>query len=273
MERTLYLNEKKGLEILRDGPSIWIREDGKSGRRIPARLIGKVIVIGNVRMDTGAITLFTDNNVPVTFMNRRGAEIAVTLPYNHCLPTHYEEQKVFLETEENMEAFKRLILSERRRAQIKIIRKLSKDVAKVFVSKGFKERDYQDFIVRYLSVGEKKRQVVNEIIFNLHREAVLRSTMAVDLDPHTGVLNRRHNYALVIDICHAIEPDMDLQAVRFFKNNSEKGYITCDSNGWTVTQEGIQDIVHRFENRKKIIHEHIDRTLDGIFDLMRQLRT
>ena len=273
MERTLYLNEKKGLEILRDGPSIWIREDGKSGRRIPARLIGRVIVIGNVKMDAGSITLFTDNNVPITFMNRRGEEVAVTLPYNHTLNSHYEEQKTLIETEENTDRFKRLLMAERRKLQLNVIKKLSRDNASNFAEKGFRERDYQEFIFRHLLVDSKKSQPVNEVIYNLYSEAVLRSIMKADLDPHIGVLHRRHNYALVFDICHAIEADIDLQVIHFFKFNQKKGYLFYDVDNWSIAREGLRDIIHRFENRKKIIHEYIEKILDGLFELMRELRT
>ena len=57
MERTLYLNEKKGLVVMRDGPSLWIREKDKAGTRIPARLIDMVFIVGNIKMDAGTLML------------------------------------------------------------------------------------------------------------------------------------------------------------------------------------------------------------------------
>jgi CRISPR/Cas system-associated endonuclease Cas1 len=122
MGRTLYLNENKGLTVLRDGPSVWIKEDGKAGRRIPARLVGRVVVIGNLRLEAGVITLFTQNDIPVTFINRRGDELAVAMPYNHHLPRHYEEQKIFLDVDENIERFKGWLYARRKETQINVIR-------------------------------------------------------------------------------------------------------------------------------------------------------
>ncbi len=64
MGRTLYLNENKGLTVLRDGPSVWIKEDGKAGRRIPARLVGRVVVIGNLRLEAGVDNPFYAERYP-----------------------------------------------------------------------------------------------------------------------------------------------------------------------------------------------------------------
>ena len=105
MERTLYLNEKKGLEVLRDGPSVWVKEDGVAGRRIPARLIEHVIIMGNVRLDAGVITLFTENNIPITFMNNKGNEVALTIPFNHHYNTHYHDQRKILEKGKNIDYY------------------------------------------------------------------------------------------------------------------------------------------------------------------------
>ncbi|MFN3531862.1 MAG: CRISPR-associated endonuclease Cas1, partial [Candidatus Brocadia sp.] len=69
MDRTLYLNENTTLNVIRDGPSIVVKEGKKSGRRVPARMIQRVIITGNIKLETSLITLFTQNNVPVTFLD------------------------------------------------------------------------------------------------------------------------------------------------------------------------------------------------------------
>jgi hypothetical protein len=272
MDKTLYINEKRGLEIMRDGPSIWIKEDGKAGRRIPMRLVGRVVVIGNVKMDAGSITLFTDNNIPVTFMNKRGEEVAVTLPYNHRLPSHHEEQKVILEREERTERYIRWLSSVRRRLQLRIIGKFSSDIASVFKSNGFRDMDYQDFISVYVPVESERCRAVRNTIYQLYCEAILGNIIKADLDPHTGAIHRRHNYSLVFDFCYAIDPDIDFQTILFFRNEGGRNLVTRYDDGWVVTDGGIRDIIHRFEKRKRIVNGHIDVILDGLFELIRELR-
>lgn len=272
MDRTLYLNENKGLEVIRDGPSIWIKEDGKAGRRIPARLVGRVVVIGNLKLEAGVITLFTGNDIPVTFMNRRGEEVAVTIPYNHHLSRHHEGQRVFLETEENIQRFKMWLYSKRRDVQLGTVSRLSRSAASLFISRGFRERDYQEFIKRHKPQSEEQWKIVNEIISNLFSEMVIGSIMKSDLDPHTGIMHRRHNFGLALDIGYTIGPEADLQGIQFFKSVKENVSLIKGSEGWAVSKEGMKEIIHRFENRKKALHEMVEQAIDDLFALMRELR-
>ncbi|MEK6673967.1 MAG: CRISPR-associated endonuclease Cas1 [Nitrospirota bacterium] len=273
MEKSLYLNESRGLEILRDGPSIWIRQEGKAGRRIPARLIGRVVIIGNLKLEAGAITLFTENDIPVTFMNMRGEETAVTIPYNHNLPRHYEEQKIFLETENNIQRVKNWIFAERRLLQLETMKRLSKGAAAVFTSKGFRESDYQRFIDAYIKGGQESWKIVNGVVSNLFREMIIGSLIEADLDPHMGVLHRRHNFGLVLDICHMMGAAEDLQSLQFLRLCKDKAYMLKSQQGQSVTKEGMKDIIHRFENRRKALYETLGRILDDLFELMREMRT
>ncbi|MCX8023435.1 MAG: CRISPR-associated endonuclease Cas1 [Syntrophorhabdaceae bacterium] len=272
LDRTLYLNEKKGLEVSRDGPSLWIKEDGKSGRRIPVRLISHVVIVGNVRLDAGSITLFTENNIPVTFMNKRGDEIAVTIPYNHKLNSHYEEQQSILRHEERIEKFRQWLVSERRKMQLKVVYKLSKNVAKVFSTKGFREQDYIDFIKRYVSVPEKQWRPVHSIIAGMLREMVLKSIMTSELDPHCGIIHRRDNFGMVLDLFYATEPECDLQTIQLFKSQKKDELLIQSSTGWVLTREGMRNVVERFENKKKLIHRLLENIMDSLFETIRLIR-
>ncbi len=273
LNRTLYLNEKKGLVVTRDGPSIWVKEDGKAGWRIPARLIGHVIIMGNVRLDAGTITLFTDNNIPVTFLNKKGNEIALTIPYNHNLNSHYEEQKSILVHEERVEKYRQWLISERRKIQLKVVTKLSKKVGAIFRTNGFREMDYSDFIKRYVSVSEKRWSCVNSIISNYLNEMILRSILLANLDPHIGIYNRRYNFGMALDIFYAMEPEADMQTVQFFKIDKANDYLIHSSTGLRLTEEGLRNVVQRFENKKKLTQRLIDNVLDGLFEIMRYIRS
>lgn len=270
--KNLYLHESRGLEILRDGPSIWIRQEGKAGRRIPVRLIGRVVIIGNLKLEAGAITLFTENDIPVTFMNMSGEEAAVTIPYNHHLPRHYEEQKVFLETEKNVQRVKGWILAERRLLQLDTLKRLSKGGGALYTSKGFRESDYQGFIGSHIKGGLESWKVVNGIVSNLFREMIVGGLIHADLDPHMGILHRRHNFGLALDICHIMGAAEDLQALQFLKLSKDKASMCRSPQGCVVTKDGMKDIIHRFENRKKALYEILGRILDDLFELMRELR-
>lgn len=52
MDKTLYLTESgNDICVRRDGPSVWITTRDKAGQRAPGRLLGRVIIMGNVRLD------------------------------------------------------------------------------------------------------------------------------------------------------------------------------------------------------------------------------
>lgn len=262
MDRTLYFNEAKGVELQRDGPSVWVKEEGKAGRRIPIGLVGRAVIIGNVRLDAGIITLFADNHIPVIFMNKKGEEAAVTIPFNHKLPKHHEEQAIFLKSERNINAFKTWLFAQRRNQQINTIKRLSRAEALRMTSQGFREKDYKLFISRLISYKEGLYKAASAIINNLLKEMAVESLLKADLDPHIGVFNRRHNFGLALDICYAIEPEADLQSVMFIKTSA-------DSH---ISPDDMKDIVHRFENKRMIVHEIIETIIDDIFKLMRELR-
>lgn len=215
MGRSLYLNDSlKGLTVLRDGPSIWIKHKFTAGWRIPARVIGRVIVIGNIRIDAGAITLFAENNIPVIFRNRTGEEIAVVIPYNHRLPTHYEEQKILLQSEKNILRYTDWAKTKRMTSQLKVLSRLFKNRAFGFYNE-IGEGNYQ-LILKNLKPEEPKWLVITELITNLLRGLIIERLMKADLDPHTGVIHRRHNFGLALDICYIMGAEVDMQALQFF---------------------------------------------------------
>ncbi len=272
MDRTLYFNEAKGMEVLRDGPSVWVKQEGKAGSRIPARFIGRVVIIGNVRLDAGVITLFADNNIPLIFMNKKGEEAAVTIPFNHRLSQHHEEQKIFLEKEKNIRAFKTWLFSKRRQQQINTLKKLLKAIADKMRQEGFREADYRNVINRYISGKEEQFKAVRPIIKNLIKEMVVESLINADLDPHAGIINRRHNFGFALDISFAIEPEVDLQCIQFLHALSDNTFMIKKVNTLTISNEGMRDIIQRFENKKRLMGETIETLIDDIFRLMRELR-
>lgn len=268
MGKTLYLAEKNGLKILRDGPSLYIIEDGKAGRRVPVNLIDRVVIIGGVDINSLVITLFTDNNIPVTFLNRRGEEIAVALTYNRNISYYYHTQRIFLNSTENVERFKNIIKSWRHRIQLDVIRRLSKRLIINVNETGFTEKDYEKIID---ACGIKERHLyhqIHNIISGLFRELIISQVLKVGLDPHIGVLHRRHNFGFVLDIYHMLNPEEDMQAIQFLRNKNIKNLI----KGEDVSSEGIKEIVVRFENRKDWIINKIEQIFDDIFEAMRELK-
>jgi len=271
-ERTLYLNEKEGMEVKRDGPSLWVQEQGKAGVRIPIRLVGHVVIMGNVKMDSSSITLFTDHNIPVTFIDKKGHPIAMAIPYSPNLQIHYRDQKAMLAHEERIEMYKQWLISERRKVQLQVIKKLSKKTVAQIEIEGLREIDYFRIIKRYLPQEESRWKPVKSVIVGLINEMILKEIIAMELDPHIGIYNRRRNFGLLLDFLYALEPEADLQTAQFFDSNKAITYLTFTSTGITLNNDGIKNVVHRFENKKELTQRLIDNLLDSFFEFMRNVR-
>lgn len=273
MGKTLYLNENNNdLWVKRDGPSVLIKAKERAVQRIPVRLVSRVTIIGNVKLDAGAITLFTENNIPVLLMNNSAEEAAVAIPYNHRLPKHYREQKVFLENEENIKKYEKWANTKRMVIQIKILKRLYSPLARK-IGKGIGEGNYQKLISQIKPSDDEKWLVVKNIITNLFRNLVIEHLTKADLNPHLGVLCRRHNFGFALDICYIMGAECDMQSLQFFKCAETKPYFDIKDDKWTVTEAGIKNIILRFENRIESLSNMIELIIDELFELMRELRT
>lgn len=269
MEKTLYLNENTTLSVIRDGPSIVVKEEGKSGRRVPARIIQRVVIIGNIKLETSLITLFTQNNVPVTFFDKKGNQVAVTLPYKQHLPGHYKVQRIFFESDYNNKRFMTFLRAYRQRVQIDVLKRLLKGrMPDSYVSVGLKEEDYQQVMDNIISPYRERFQHIRNAVSAVFTEMVTSKLIASDLDPHMGVMHRRRDFGLALDICHMLGPEMDIQSVQYFRGKKGPGHRTNKE----ASSEDIKATVVRFENRKEALVFMTEHIIDGIFELIRELR-
>lgn len=272
MDRTLYLSEGSGsILVRRDGPSVWVVAKERAGRRVPARLLGSVVVIGNVLLDAGAIRLFAEHAIPVVFLTRRADEVAVTIPYNHKLPTHYEEQKVFLENESKSGRYLRWVEAKRMILQVRAMRRLLPERARE-ISFGLGEGNYQALLQSLKPHDEERWGIVSDIVGNLFRGIITERLIRADLDPHCGVMHRRHNFGLALDVCYILGAESDSQCLQLFRSSDAKRAFERSRGNLQLSDTGARCVIQRFENRRRAIHRLIELVIDELFELMRELR-
>lgn len=269
MEKTLYLNEHTTLSVIKDGPSVVITEEGKAGRRVPARVIQRVIITGNFKLETNIITLFTQHNVPVLFLDKRGNQIAVALPYNQRLPAYYKEQKTLLESDYNRKRFMTFLTATRQQVQIDVLKRLLKrQMPERYITVGLKEADYQQELDNTTSRYSEEFLHIRKVISSLFVEMVTGRLIASDLDPHIGIMHRRQDFGLVMDICHILGPECDLQSIQFCSGSKDNDHL----KNKRVLSEDRKAIAVRFENRKEALAQMTEHIIDGIFEIIRELR-
>jgi len=256
MDKALYIHEARGLVVLRDGPSIVIREPEKADRRIPGRIISNVVVIGNVRLDAGMIALFAEQGVPITFICTRGKAIAVALPYEYRLPRHHPKQRIFVEAECNRRKFARWLKTNIARLKMVSLQNL---VGAQLESRGGRSAnrpgisDY-DYLIRQIErIYAAQSRLVREVIEQLFRETIMSVLMVNGLDPHVGVLHRNRNYGLLEDIRDFFLPEVEYQSICFFRDLEGHDWFELDDDGYHLTRNGLYEIVQRYEERRESI--------------------
>ncbi|PIX82923.1 MAG: hypothetical protein COZ33_08140, partial [Nitrospirae bacterium CG_4_10_14_3_um_filter_70_108] len=70
--RTLYLAGREGVAVRREGAAVAITVPGSACQRVPARRVGRVVILGELTLPVSALTLFSERGVPVTFLDRAG---------------------------------------------------------------------------------------------------------------------------------------------------------------------------------------------------------
>lgn len=269
MGRTLYLSENSsGMVVLRDGPSVWIKNSENAGQRIPVRLLSRVVIIGNVRLDASVITLFTENEIPVVFLNQNANEIAAAIPYNHAIYTRFKEQENLLRNRNKSACFKRWAGDKKMAIQADVVNRLYKHG-----SLHINDSDYAEIICFLKPQDENQWIVVKGFINNLFKELATAELLRARLDPHLGIIHNRQSFGLVHDICHIMEAENDIQCLQFFKCSRIDPFIEKQAEKYRISSAGIKSIIHRFENRIHALSAIIKNIMDKLHDLMRELRT
>lgn len=269
--RGLYLNENRNMTIRRDGPSLWIKEKDKAGSRVPVRLIGQVVISGNVRLETDVITLLAENGIPLTFINRKSDSIATVMNVNETFSSIQGRIRKLLESENGAASVAQLINAVRHNLQMELLSDYFPQDAAWAETIGIRDSDYERIIRSILtSLTETRRvKIVSGMLDGLFHELVLKRVTELDLDPHTGFVQRHGNFAFVKDICRGMGPEKDRQAIQFFRGRKSEDLFEKNANGGQLTGEGMKNVVVRFENRKKKVLTLVDAILDEFFGIMR----
>lgn len=263
MSQNLIENGKSFTTVSRDGPSVWIKTRHDSGRRVPVRFIDKVVIIGNVRIDIYSLILFTENQIPVLFMNNRSEEKAFILPYNHKLTSHYKAQRAIMQSMDAVKRYKQWIQTKKMLKQLKTLQTLFK---------GFKfpdeigEGNYQ-FIINKLKASESQWSIVKDIVENFIRGVIMGRLLRAGLDPHYGIIHRRVNYGLLLDLSMIFAPEVDFQSIQFFQSKDN----VIVQNG-KIADRGIKNIIDRFESKRMELVQEVEQTIDELFEIMKDIR-
>ncbi len=279
MGKTLYLHESRGLTVRADGPSLWVKERGRAGVRVPARRVDRVIISGNVPIDSGLLLLFAERSVPVTFLSLRGEPVATSVGLASPDEVLRDRQRLLGRSREGRIRAKSWLRAREHDFQLGLLRRFRPDLAASFRRCGFRSRDYRRVVEAFFADRSEAAARVGEIFHSLLFEAVLKSVTEQRFDCHCGILSRREDFGLVRDLLCILRPFVDdltlrfLVSLRWMRGRRALGRevpFLYRKGGWKVSRTGRREMAERFEGRRERLGSVIGFLLEEYARMLRE---
>ncbi len=263
LDRTLYLTEKKGLIVKRDGPSLWIREDGSAGRRIPARFVNMVVVIGSIMLDTGVVALLSENNISIMFMNVKCEEVAITAPSQAKQLEFVNVQELLLERKTAICSYTAWSHSKRRKISF-LVRSFYAERKEGLFARAWRDVPEMERTITYArSEHPVVFKAAQGIIEGLAREMTISMLEKVRLNPHAGIIHRHSGFGFARDIGFMIEPETEVQATAFAFSARQEHFTVNTERSCVPSRTGTRKIVETFEENKAGLGRYIEDILSS----------
>ncbi|MGB9845758.1 MAG: CRISPR-associated endonuclease Cas1, partial [Methanothermobacter tenebrarum] len=264
MLRPLYVFAREKVKIMADGPSLWIEKQSQAGQRVPLKYISRVYLFGKVEITGEALIKLAENNISLTIMRVSGAGKAILLPFNRRLPKYHRMQRVILDSYRNLFRYLEWLKTYRSYFQLMTVRRFLKGFNNTWE---IGEGDYKVYLMKLLSVDNKFINPVKKINFSLISGLIAEEVTKAKLDPHVGGYYRRTNFAFLLDLAYLMEAVLDELVILFFKQERWRNFL----NGQEIenlNDEGVKNIIHRFENKKEELRDKVNKVIDDFFMLM-----
>lgn len=266
--KTLYLMESEGIEVRRDGPSLWINRQGKAGQRVPARWVDRVIVTGNVRLDAEVITLFTANHIPVMFLNRAGRLVGVALatgrfPSGQVGPLSRRLEQS-LHDPDWRERYRNWLAHCRKGLQKAVLGMVKTGMRERMLASGWKEELFEQ-VIRGCAPPWARDDLYHAVCTffeGLFTDLIMGSIRCACLDPATVTLDPGQRFGLVDDLKRTVRPELLRMAIEFVKGLRPEHlprYYCRSRKEWTV--EGWKKLVGFFERERMHLEKIIQRLI------------
>lgn len=250
MERTLYLSEQAGLRVKRDGPSLWIEQPGRAGRRVPARLIRRVLIAGNVALDTASLALFAERGVPIALLDRRGEAIAAVVGWDGGDLARRARQWAAWEDTAVCDRLSAWLAAWERGRRLTLVRRFNHALARQWRTDGFRSTDYERWLSE-IGLARGAQRHVRSLFHAALQAVILTESAAAGWDPHAGVRHRHDPLGFVKDGASAV--------------NAEADALWLDTAPHGPEAPGPllpEPLVEAFERRRPLLERLVRRWLD-----------
>jgi hypothetical protein len=81
-----------------------------------------------------------------------------------------------------------------------------------------------------------------------------------------GIIHRRVNFGLLLDLSMIFEPEADFQTIKFFQSSK------LDIENGQLIEEAIKQIINRFESRRQNFTKSVEVVIDELFEIIKDVR-
>jgi len=262
MVRTLYLNESdRDIRVVMDGPSILIKDPERADRRIPLRFIGRVVIFGNIWISSDVLTALAGQNIPLICISKWASNISISMPFQFTYPAHCIDLELVLKDQQKAMDFTNWARQKRAFMKTEVIRR-------IYPNADISCSNYREIISFLMPEDREKWLTVKNTLKALFWSLITEHLISLGLDPHCGIINRKCAFGLVRDYAYIMSPEMDYQALQFFRSDSIDTLIRSDRKPCLLTAKGIHNIINRFENRQYIVRRLVGEIKDKLYELM-----
>jgi len=259
--RTLYLSEsERDIKIITDGPSLLIKDSERAERRIPLRLIGRVVIFRNIQINSDVLTMLARHNIPVIFISKWASNICISMPFQYTYPAHFTEIEIVSRNQQKTMEF--TIWARQKRAFLR-----TQVLMKIYPKTKISNANYREIITFLMPEDREKWLAVKNTLKAIFWSFITGGLIAKGLDPHSGIINKKCAFGLVRDYAYIMAAEIDYQALQFFKSDSLDILIHPEHRPCLLTSKGIQNIINRFENKQYIAKKIFEDISNKLYEL------
>jgi len=256
MEKSLYLTAHSTLQVKRDGPSLWIEQKGQAGSRVPARLIRRVLIKGNVALDAGSLTLFAERGIPVTFLSPEGRPVGTLLGVADGDAQRQARQAAMLADQELRARVIAWLTAWQRGRELLMISRMNSEYGKRWRRQGYRRIELEGLIRQTCPLSMSRRhgrQFLTGALFEL----TLSLLTAQGWDPHLGVRHDQQPFGFNKDLVEALHADVDRLWLETI-GREVSGSIAGDGACWAAA---FEDVRLRLERLARLMLSQFSRLL------------
>jgi hypothetical protein len=249
---TLYLAGRDGVAVRREGVALAVTVPGKACQRVPARRVGRVVILGEVTLPVSALTLFSERGVPVTFLDGQGRTRGILL-HPHP-PTDPRGQGWFRSLRADSVSRRqvgRLYAAHRRRHQLGALAAIHSPMREHADRRGLRESDYQWWLTA--AVWEETPRaaiaVVRRTLHNLLLNWCARALAAARIDQRIGLVDPYRPLGLADEVAIALYPILDPVWVRLFRKRDAVRHFVMDGLDWALAPRHSRWLIAPYENQ------------------------